>query len=253
MTELLIPLWLLAAVFGLVALTYASVGLGGGSSYVALMIIVGFASVTIPNLALALNLIVTSVGSFNYIRRGHLRWDLILPFVALSLPMAWVGGALQVSEFLFRLILLLSLLVVLARIFLWRETAFRLEFDRAQTIATSLFIGAILGLLAGITGNGGGIFLVPIILILGLGSMQQAAACGVVFIWLNSLAGLISRSQYNFVDITDYWPLLIAVAIGGVIGSLIGSSRINPRILEKILGIVIAIAVIVLARSMLSA
>ena len=251
MTELIIPLWLLAAVFGMVALTYASVGLGGGSSYVALMIIVGFASITIPNLALALNLIVTSVGSFNYIRRGHLRWDLILPFAVLSLPMAWVGGALQVSEFLFRLILLLSLLVVLARIFLWRETALRLEFNRAQTIAVSLFIGAILGLLAGIVGNGGGIFLVPTILILGLGSMQQAAACGVVFIWLNSLAGLISRSQYNFVDITEFWPLLVAVAIGGVIGSLIGSSRINPRILEKILGIVIGIAVIVLARSML--
>lgn len=251
MTEFFIPLWAMAALFGLVALTYATVGLGGGSSYVALMVIFGFTSVAIPNLSLLFNLIVTSVGCFNFIRRGHLRWELLLPFIVLSIPMAWVGGALQISEFWFRLLLLLSLLVVLARIFFWREASFRLDLTRIQTILLSLVVGAALGLLAGIVGNGGGIFLVPVILILGLGTIQQAAACGLVFIWLNSLAGLISRSQYNFVDFTDFLPLIVAVAIGGLIGSLIGSSRINPRILEKILGIVIGVAILILGHSLI--
>ncbi|MCP4388571.1 MAG: hypothetical protein GY802_09760, partial [Gammaproteobacteria bacterium] len=83
--------------------------------------------------------------------------------------------------------------------------------------------------------------------------MKQAAACGVVFVWLNSLAGLVSRSQYNFVDFSDYLPLIIAVLLGGTIGSLIGSSKIESRTMEKVLGLVIGIAVILLLRSLLTA
>lgn len=253
MTEIIIPLWAVAAIFCGIALAYASVGLGGGSSYAALMIIFGFASAVIPNMSLLLNLIVTTAGCFNFIRRGHLRWPLLLPFLILSLPMAWIGGTLQVPEQIFRLLLLMSLLVILVRIYLWRETAFRFEFSRNQIICVSLVVGAALGLLAGIVGIGGGIFLVPMILVLGLGTMKQAAACGVVFIWLNSLAGLISRSQYNFVDFTDYTTLIAAVAAGGVVGSLIGSSKIDSRTLEKVLGLVIAIAVFILGRSLIPA
>ena len=83
-----------------------------------------------------------------------------------------------------------------------------LKFSQRQTIVVSLICGAVMGLLAGITGIGGGVFLVPMILVLGLGSMKQAAACGVVFIWLNSMAGLASRSQYHFVDFSEYLPLI---------------------------------------------
>ena len=236
--------------FFVIALAYASVGLGGGSSYAALMVLFGFSTLTIPNLSLVLNLIVTSVSSFNFVRRGHLRLDLITPFVLSSLPMAWLGGALQISETLFKLLMALSLLVVLVRIYAVGETAVRFRLSRGGFIALSVLLGAILGFLAGVIGIGGGIFLVPLILVLGLGTMKQAAACGVVFVWLNSLVGLGSRMQYNYVDFTSYTPLILAVLVGGAIGSLIGSSRIDSAILEKVLGVVIAVAVILLLRSL---
>jgi uncharacterized membrane protein YfcA len=238
MCEIILPMWAIAAVFLLVAVAYASVGLGGGSSYAALMVVFGFSSLSIPNLSLLLNLLVTTVSCFNFIRRGHLRIDLIAPFIVLSLPMAWLGGALQVPEQVFRLLMALSLVVVLVRIYAWNNTAIAHRFSRRQVVMIALALGAVLGFLAGVIGIGGGIFLVPAILLLGLGDMKQAAACGVVFVWLNSLAGLISRSQYNFVDFSNYLPLIVAVLLGGTIGSLIGSSRIESRSLEKVLGLV---------------
>jgi uncharacterized membrane protein YfcA len=252
MSEIILPMWAIAAVFLLVAVAYASVGLGGGSSYAALMVVFGFSSLSIPNLSLLLNLLVTTVSCFNFIRRGHLRIDLIAPFIVLSLPMAWLGGALQVPEQVFRLLMALSLVVVLVRIYAWNNTAIAHRFSRRQVVMIALALGAVLGFLAGVIGIGGGIFLVPAILLLGLGDMKQAAACGVVFVWLNSLAGLISRSQYNFVDFSNYLPLIVAVLLGGTIGSLIGSSRIESRSLEKVLGLVIVVAVVLLLRSLLT-
>ncbi len=251
MNELIVPIWVIASVFLLVALAYASVGLGGGSSYAALMVVFGFGAISIPSLSLLLNLIVTTVSCFNFIRRGHLRLELITPFIVLSLPMAWLGGAMQVPEEVFKLLMSLSLLVVLIRIYAWKNTAISYRFSRKQAILIALVTGAGLGFLAGVIGIGGGIFLIPMILLLGLGTMQQAAACGVVFVWLNSLIGLISRSQYNFVDFSPYLPLIVAVLLGGTVGSLIGSSKIDPRLLEKVLGLIIAVAVFLLLRSLL--
>ena len=253
MSELILPIWAIAAVFLLIAMSYAAVGLGGGSSYAALMILFGFSSASIPNLSLLLNLIVTTVGCYNFIRRGHLQWSLLAPFLLLSLPLAWLGGALQVPEQVFKMLMALSLLVVLFRIYAWRDTALELRLGRRQAFAVALLTGAVLGFLAGVIGIGGGIFLVPAILLLGLGTIKQAAACGVVFVWLNSLAGLISRSQYNFVDFSAYLPLILAALLGGAIGSLIGSSKIDPHKLEKLLGLVIVIAVLLLLRSLLTA
>ena len=251
MAEFVIPIWVIAAIFFIIALAYASVGLGGGSSYASLMVVFGFSTLSIPNLSLLLNLIVTTVSMINFIRRGHLRLELITPFLILSLPMAWVGGALQISEQLFKLIMLMSLMVVLARIYLVGETAFRLNLGRVQVILLSLALGALLGFLAGVIGIGGGIFLVTLILVRGLGTKKQAAACGVVFVWLNSLVGLGSRMQYNFVDFSAYLPLILAVLVGGTVGSLIGSSRINSKTMEKVLGVVIAVAAVLLLRSLL--
>jgi len=253
MTEIIMPIWGIAVIFLLVAIAYASVGLGGGSSYAALMVVFGFTSLSIPNLSLLLNLIVTTVSCFNFIRRGHLRLELITPFIVLSLPMAWLGGALQVPEQVFKLLMSLSLLVVLVRIYAWKNTAMVPRLNRRQVTLIALTLGAVLGFLAGVIGIGGGIFLIPAILLLGLGDMKQAAACGVVFVWLNSLAGLVSRSQYNFVDFSGYLPLIVAVLLGGTIGSLIGSSTIDSRSMEKVLGLVIVVAVFLLLQSLVMA
>lgn len=109
-----------------------------------------------------------------------------------------------------------------------------------------------LGLIAGIVGIGGGIYLVPLVIILGLGSEKEAAACGAVFIWLNSLAGLLSRLQYNSLDLTNYTLLILAVLIGGTLGSFMGSFRFSPKIMEKILGVVILVAIFFLIKKLAS-
>lgn len=252
MDELLIPLWLIAMLFLFVAMAYSSVGLGGGSSYTALMVVTGFGTLSIPLISLALNLVVTTIGSYQFIRNGHLRFRLILPFVLSSMPMAWIGGYLQVSRAVFYWVLMISLLVVVFRIYWKRDTSLRLQLNNAQKLAISIFAGAVLGLVAGIVGIGGGIYLVPLIIILGLGSVKEAAACGAVFIWLNSLTGLISRLQFNYTDLTPYIPLFLGVIAGAIIGSFLGSSRLSGQAMEKILGIVVILAVFFLARAIIA-
>ena len=106
----------------------------------------------------------------------------------------------------------------------------------------ALGVGAVLGLIAGIVGIGGGVYLVPLILILGLGTEKQAAACGAIFVWVNSMSGLVSRWQHNPIDMEPYLALIIAVLIGGVAGSFFGSFKFSPRLMEKLLGIIVLVA-----------
>ncbi len=244
--------YFLAVLFFIVAFTYSSVGLGGGSSYTALMAIVGINSLAIPLISLSLNLIVTSVGSFNFLRNKHGNIRLILPFLVTSIPMSYLGGSLQVSKEIFYWVLLISLIFVAARIYLWRDMSIDLKLNKKQKIILSLIAGSILGLIAGIVGIGGGIYLVPLIIILGLGTEKEAAACGAIFVWLNSCSGLISRLQYNAIDLTQYIPLIIAVLAGGTIGSYMGSFKFSPKLMDKILGIVILLAIVFLTKKIIS-
>jgi uncharacterized membrane protein YfcA len=107
-------------------------------------------------------------------------------------------------------------------------------------------------LLSGIVGIGGGIYLIPLIIILGLGNPKEAAACGVVFIFLNSIVGLIGRMQHQPVHMLDYWPLIVAVIVGGFAGSYIGASRFKPRTVEKVLGLVILSAIVLLGKRLIA-
>jgi hypothetical protein len=244
--------WFLPTLFFIVALVYSSVGLGGGSSYTALMSLVGMSTLAIPMVSLTLNLIVTTVGSFNFIRSGHARIRLIAPFLVSSMPAAYLGGTLQVSTTVFHWVLLVSLLFVAARIYLWQETRLQLDLGPGAKITLSLVVGAMLGLIAGIVGIGGGVYLVPLVIILGLGEPRQAAACGAIFIWLNSAAGLVARLQYNSIDFSQYIPLIVAVLLGGLAGSFMGASRFSARTIEKVLGAVILVAIGFMLRKILA-
>lgn len=235
----------------MVAFTYSSVGLGGGSSYTALMAIAGFSAMSIPMISLILNIIVSTVGSYNFIRHDHARLRIIAPFLVSSMPMAYIGGALQVAPRIFHWILFLSLLIVALRIFVFRTMSLRLELSGLQKIGISLLVGSLLGLVAGIAGIGGGIYLVPLIIILGIGSEKEAAACGTVFIWLNSCVGLLSRLQNNPINIMDYLPLIVAVAVGGALGSFLGARWFSARTLQRLLGAVVILAIIVLGKKLL--
>lgn len=243
--------YFLAALFFIVAFVYSSVGLGGGSSYTALMAIFGISSLAIPMVSLSLNLFVTSIGSYNFIRNKHAKIKLIFPFLVSSIPMAYIGGALKLPVDLFYWILLVSLIFIAARIYFWKNTTLIFSLNQKQKITISLISGSILGLIAGIVGIGGGIYLVPLIILLGLGSEKEAAACAAIFIWLNSMSGLVSRLQYNAIDLTNYIPLIIAVIAGGVIGSYMGSFKYSPKKMEKMLGVVVLIAIALLIKKLI--
>lgn len=244
--------YFLAAIFFIVAFIYSSVGLGGGSSYTALMAIFGISTLAIPMVSLSLNLFVTTIGSYNFIRNKHAKIKLILPFLISSIPMAYLGGSLQISKDIFYWVLLISLIFVAARIYLWKDVTINFDFNQKQKITISLITGSILGLIAGIVGIGGGIYLVPLIIILGLGTEKEAAACGAIFIWLNSMSGLLSRLQYNSLDLTNYIPLIIAVLAGGTFGSYMGAVKFSHRNMDKILGLVILVAIFFLAKKLLT-
>jgi uncharacterized membrane protein YfcA len=162
--------------------------------------------------------------------------------------MAYLGGSLKLSKEIFYWILLISLVFVALRIYFWQNTTIKLNITQNGKIILSLIAGSILGLVAGIVGIGGGIYLVPLIILLGLGSAKEAAACGAIFIWLNSCSGLISRMQYNSIDLTNYIPLIAAVIAGGTLGSFMGSFKFSPKTMEKILGAVIIAAIVFLTR-----
>ena len=243
MEELIISLYFLSILFFVVALIYSSVGLGGGSSYTALMAILGVSHVAIPTISLTLNLFVTSVGSFNFIRKRHASLELLLPFLITSIPMSYLGGSIKLPKDIFYWILLFSLIFVSMRIYVWNHTSLRVDIGKTKKIIISLTAGSVLGFIAGTVGIGGGIYLVPLIIILGLGSPKEAASCGAVFVWVNSLSGLIARLQHHFIDIKIFFPLIVAVLIGGYLGSFMGSSTLSSRAMEKCLGGIVVVAI----------
>jgi len=247
MTDLLIPITLLAFIFAVVAFFYASVGLGGGSSYTALLAVFGASTMTIPLVSLTLNILVTTFGSLVFLLHGHARLRLIVPFIISSIPMAYLGGMLHLPKRIFYVLLLISLCVAAARIY-FPDTSRPVHLDKRRKILLAIGSGAILGLIAGITGIGGGIYLVPLIILLGLGNAKEAAACGAFFIWVNSVSGLLARIQYNEVDLVPYLPLVIAVVLGGMAGTLMGAGRFKVRTMQQILGSILIVAILLLGK-----
>lgn len=252
MEEALVSTYLLAVMFLLVALAYASVGLGGGSSYTALMTIFGVGYVAIPTITLLLNLVVTTVGTVSFVRGRHLRIRLVLPFLVTSIPMAYLGGSLSVPRGVFYWVLLASLVFVALRIYLWKDPRLDVRLGRAGRIGVSLLSGSLLGLVAGIVGIGGGIYLIPLIILLRLGTEKEAAACGSIFIWMNSLSGLIARLLNHPIEVAQLVPLAAAVLVGGAVGAHLGSARLSPRTMQKVLGGIVLVAILLLARRVLA-
>ncbi len=243
--------FLVYSLFFLIALVYSSVGLGGGSSYTALMVLLGVEAIAVPLISLFLNIFVTTIGSYHFIKNNHGRFKLILPFLISSMPASYLGGTVHLPKQYFYIILLMSLIFVAARIYFWQDSAFKLNLTDNGKIILSLISGAVLGLIAGIVGIGGGIYLVPLIILFGLGTPKEAAACGSIFIWLNSVSGLAARLQFNTIDLINYIPLIVSVIAGGFAGSFLGAVKLPPKTMEKILGSVIILAIIFLSKKIL--
>ncbi|MCP4202389.1 MAG: sulfite exporter TauE/SafE family protein [bacterium] len=241
-----------AIAFFFVALLYSSVGLGGGTSYTAILAIAGVAQAIIPTTSLALNVIVASLGLASFSRAGYFRPKLILPLLLASMPMAFLGGQLVLAARVFQWLLLATLVAVAARIYLVGDLHSNLELKAGSRLAACLALGAVLGFVAGTVGIGGGIYLIPLLISLNLASEREAATAGAVFVMLNSLAGLLPRAQTGSLEVTWLLPLSISVLLGGVIGSHLGSVRFRPRTVQKVLGVVVLLAIAVLLRRLLA-
>lgn len=251
MTEFGNAIYLLAFIFAIIAFVYSSVGLAGGSSYTAILAIAGTYYLAIPIISLLLNTLVSIVGTYHFIRYKHVRWRLVIPFLVSSMPMTYIGAMLPLPKSVFLWLLWFSLIFVALRIYAFATPTLQLPLSNTQKLVIAILSGAVLGLLSGIVGIGGGIYLVPLIIILGLGNAKEAAACGVVFIFLNSCIGLIGRLQHQPVNLLDYWSLILAVIVGGFAGSYLGASRFKPGTVEKILGLVIVSAILLLGERLI--
>lgn len=232
---------MMALFFLIVALIYSMVGMGGGSSYIAIMALSDMPYHAIPLLARLCNLIVVSGTTYHFVRQGYFSWSRSWPLIAGAVPMAFLGAAMPLSKPLFLLLLGGTLLILGLKL---------LFVDRWQAGDTNtqpfcqkkaFFIGSLLGLLSGLTGIGGGIFLVPILHLLRWGDPKQIAASGSVFILVGSVAGLAGQACVgaDFSCVTDYWILLLAVFCGGQLGSFLGATILSQNVVKKSTGVLV--------------
>ena len=219
--------------FFVIALVYATVGFGGGSSYLAVLAMMKVPFEIMPKLGLICNLLVVSGGCYHYYRQGHINQKLITPFVLASLPMAFLGGLFPISQKVFLVLLIGSLFFAGLRLLFITNSSIIVPKQPARTPA--MIVGALLGLLSGMVGLGGGIFLSPIMMNLRWGKTKEIAATASVFIFLNSIAGLFGHFIKSGTEgIGEYWMLFLAVVIGGQIGSRIGSNvKTSENVIQK--------------------
>ena len=232
----------LASMFFLTALLYASVGFGGGSTYTALLVLAGANILIIPVVSLVCNILVVSGNTWRYNRAGLISWMRVWPFMVLSVPMAWIGGRIHVDETLF--IGLLALALFFAGISLLFKPSPKPNTKAAASLPLSAGIGAGLGLLSGIVGIGGGIFLAPILHRIGWGRAKEIAALCSLFILVNSVSGLtgqlIKLGGLEQLELTrPYWLLAPLVLIGGYIGNHMSVKVFSQNTVRKITAILV--------------
>jgi uncharacterized membrane protein YfcA len=230
---------LLLLAIGIVAFLYSSVGHAGASGYIAVMTLLGIAPATIRPTALLLNILVASIGSIQFARAGYFRWRLFWPFALLSIPAAYFGGYLQLPVATLRILIGLVLLFSAGRLFLRRSDPQEVRFPAPPA---ALSLGGIIGLLSGLTGTGGGIFLTPMLLFFGWARIREAAAVSALFILVNSIAGLAGYFVAHQSIPSLGLVLAGAAIIGGTAGSHFGSQRFAVRTISLVLAIVLVIA-----------
>jgi len=234
----LLALGMLLAAFG-----YASVGHGGASAYIAAMVLAGIAPAEMRPIALALNILVSSVATYKFWRAGHFRWRLFWPFAAVSIPCAYLGGAITLPGQAYKI--LVGVVLLYAAVQLWRSgrAGDEMRAARQPAVPLAMAIGAAMGLLAGLTGVGGGIFLSPLLLILGWAGTKQTSAVAAPFILVNSTAGLAAGFVAGTAALPTYtWVLAGAVLIGGWLGAEYGSRRFANPVVRRVLALVLALA-----------
>jgi uncharacterized membrane protein YfcA len=223
-----------------VAFLYAAVGHGGASGYLALMAIFGMAPEMMKPTALLLNLFVSLIAFVQFYRGGHFILRIFIPLAAASVPMAFLGGLVEVKAMVYKKILGMLLLIPVARFLFFSNI--KVAETRDSNLMLSVSIGAVIGFLSGLIGIGGGIILSPVLLLLKWTDQKQAAAISAAFIFVNSLAGLAGQFTKGIQFNTDMY-VFVSVAIGGgILGSYLGAIKFPQAVLKNILALVLMLA-----------
>lgn len=234
---------ILAILFLVVGALYASVGHAGASGYLAVMALVGVEAAVMRPAALSINVLVAAIAFTQFARAGYFSWSLFLPFAVASVPAAYLGGLIQLPQHALKLVIGIVLLLTAVRMAFvaWRPSKAALK-PRPPSIPVALAVGSGLGFLAGLTGTGGGIFLSPVILLMGWADPKRTAATSSLFILVNSVAGLGGLASRGWTPPPSLWLLAACAGAGGIIGATLGSRRATPRALNGLLAAVLLIA-----------
>jgi uncharacterized membrane protein YfcA len=242
LSELTPTAWgLLSLACFVVAFLYASVGHGGASGYLAVMVLFGLAPDEMASVALMLNIVVAGLACLTYTRSGCFSWRLTWPFLLASIPAAFLGGLMKLSDEVFQLLLIPALLFAA-----WRLVLPPVETAQSESIHPPLHwalpVGALIGWVSGMIGIGGGIFLSPVILLLGWATPKQTAATSACFIVVNASVGLLGRLMRGAVTTPDLLPLVAVGVVGSLLGANLGARRLTPLGLNRMLGVVLVVA-----------
>ncbi len=238
---------ILSILFFVTALIYSSVGFGGGSTYLAILLIWGVPYTIFPVIALVCNIIVVSGNSINFIRSKNINFNLLFPYLIGSIPFAFIGGSIKIEKSLFEILLFCVLLV--AGIFLLIESkSFNKEQIKINKIPRliSISFGSIIGFMSGIVGIGGGIFLSPLLFLMKAGYPKHITSSASLFILINSIFGIAGQLTKDQVldQVITYWPLFLSVLIGGQIGSLLNIKFLSNKILALLTSFLVIIVAI---------
>jgi len=248
MNESLTPelLFVLIPLVFIVAGAYASVGLGGGTGYLAVMTLVGMPSVVMTPIALFLNLVVTGTALLRFGLAGRLRWRLFLPFLLPAMPAAFLGGIVTADHRFF--LVLLAITLMAAAVTMFRNAPNTLEHgqepERKQLLLVALPAGFAIGFLSGFLGIGGGVFLGPLIVFLGWANTKEIAAMNSALILILSAIALAAHGVKGNVELPVIIPLAIAALIGGFGGATIAEKRLSARVMQRVFAVIVLIAAI---------
>ena len=225
---------ILSIFFFITAILYSSVGFGGGSTYLVLMLIWDIPYYIFPVIALFCNIIVVSGNSINYVRSGNLNYNLLIPYLIGSVPFAFFGASISITKDLFEI--LLFVVLIIAGLFLLIESK---SFDKNEIKInqipkiSSIIIGSIIGFISGVVGIGGGIFLSPILFLMKAGYPKQIIVTASLFILINSIFGVAGQLTKDIVfnQFLNFWPLFLAVLVGGQIGNLLNIKFLSNKTL----------------------
>ena len=248
-------MFILSILFFVTAILYSSVGFGGGSTYLALLLIWDVPYYIFPVIALFCNVIVVSGNSINYVRAGNLNRRLIIPYLIGSIPFAFLGGSINIDKYIFE-ILLFFVLSVAGILLLINSNSFKSENIKINKINNfiSILIGSMLGFISGIVGIGGGIFLSPILFLMKAGYPKQIATTASLFILINSISGILGQLTKDIVinEILNYWPLFIVVLLGGQLGNFLNLRFLSNKILAVMTSLLVIFVAIRLGLRLLS-